>query len=51
MIVLRIVLSTVIDLLILVFVYCVGVKVGRHQEYQIQQKISLEFEKIAFNGK
>ncbi len=46
-----IVLSTIIDLLILVSVYCAGVKVGRYQEYQIQQKISLEFEKIAFNGK
>ncbi len=46
-----IVLSAVIDLIFLVSVYSVGVKVGRYQEYQIQQKISLEFEKIAFNGK
>ena len=46
-----VVLSTIVDLLILAFVFYLGVKLGRFQENQIQQKISLEFEKIALNGK
>jgi hypothetical protein len=45
------VLSTIIDLLILAFVFYLGVKLGRFQENQIQQKISLQFEKIALIDK
>jgi hypothetical protein len=44
-------LSTIVDLFILAFVFYLGVKLGRFQENQIQQKISLEFEKIAISTK
>lgn len=49
--VLSTILSTIVDLFILAFVFYLGVKLGRFQENQIQQKISLEFEKIALSTK
>lgn len=49
--ILILVLSTIVDLLILAFVFYMGVKLGRFQENQIQQKISLQFEKIALIDK